>query len=273
VSIQQNTLSQGTYNASIILSLVGMHRKRLACQQRKAESFTVTRLHCGSARMGYQPSEDYGDRDSKGISLGTAMSISGAAASPNMGYHSSPLVTLLMTLFNALVRLVAGKSRLPGRRTVEGARAEIGASVINFRSLGPHRRRKPYVYLSDGGHFENLALYEMILRRCDTIVVVDAGADPDYQFEDLANALRKCRVDLGVTIHFDKPLDMRKGIERQRALRDRPYRIQLHRRNQCEERHANLLEVRARKHVVRRSGPIPFRSRRLSAAADVGSIL
>jgi hypothetical protein len=59
------------------------------------------------------------------------------------------------------------------------------------------------VYLSDGGHFENLALYEMIRRRCRTIVVVDAGCDPGRRFEDLGNALRKIRIDLGVEIEWE----------------------------------------------------------------------
>ena len=40
-----------------------------------------------------------------GISLGSAITISGAAASPNMGYHSSPFVTFILTLLN--VRLGA----------------------------------------------------------------------------------------------------------------------------------------------------------------------
>jgi hypothetical protein len=59
-----------------------------------------------------------------------------------------------------------------------------------------------WVYLSDGGHFENLGLYEMVLRRCHFILAVDASADPKYQYEDLANAIRKIRVDLGIPIEF-----------------------------------------------------------------------
>ena len=58
------------------------------------------------------------------------------------------------------------------------------------------------MYLSDGGHFENLGLYEMVLRRCRRIVVIDGGADPDYTFEDLANAVRKIRIDFGIEIEF-----------------------------------------------------------------------
>src|SRR5256885_4632316 len=61
-----------------------------------------------------------------------------------------------------------------------------------------------YVYLSDGGHFENLALYEMIRRRCRCIVVSDAGCDPNFGFEDLGNAVRKIGIDLGVDIGFGK---------------------------------------------------------------------
>jgi hypothetical protein len=56
------------------------------------------------------------------------------------------------------------------------------------------------VYLSDGGHFDNLGLLEMIVRRCHFIVLSDAGADPECAFEDLANAMRKIRIDLGVPI-------------------------------------------------------------------------
>ena len=46
-----------------------------------------------------------------GLSLGTALAISGAAASPNMGYNSSPLVTLMLALFNVRLGMVA---RQPG---------------------------------------------------------------------------------------------------------------------------------------------------------------
>ena len=72
--------------------------KNLAWQQRKAESFTFSPVSCGSWRLGYVPTTVYGG--SRGLRVGTAMAISGAAFNPNMGYNSSPLVTLLMTFFN-----------------------------------------------------------------------------------------------------------------------------------------------------------------------------
>jgi hypothetical protein len=74
--------------------------------------------------------------------------------------------------------------------------------------------QSPYIYLSDGGHFENMALFEMVLRRCRFIVVADAGADPDYQFEDLGNAVRKIRIDMGIPIEFEAiPIHRRADAE------------------------------------------------------------
>lgn len=206
---------------NMCLNLV--HGERLAWQERKAETFTVSRLHSGSARIGYQRSNTYGNAPGKhdseadrvqneGITLGTAMAISGAAASPNMGYHSSPLLAFLMTFFNARLGWWLANPDYPGRKYWSDRGPKSAINSLIAEALGNTDDRNPYVYLSDGGHFENLGLYEMVLRRCDTIVVIDAGADPRYQFEDLANAIRKIRVDLGVSIHFDKPVDMHRGL-------------------------------------------------------------
>src|SRR6185503_8302744 len=59
-----------------------------------------------------------------------------------------------------------------------------------------------YVYLSDGGHFDNLGLYEMVLRRCKVIVVSDASTDPKYNYDSLGMAIRKIRIDLGIPIEM-----------------------------------------------------------------------
>jgi hypothetical protein len=62
----------------------------------------------------------------------------------------------------------------------------------------------PYVYLSDGGHFENLGLYEMVRRRCRFMLICDAGCDPQCTLEDLGNAVRKIWIDLGVGVVFER---------------------------------------------------------------------
>jgi hypothetical protein len=70
--------------------------------------------------------------------------------------------------------------------------------------MGNTTDRYKYVNLSDGGHFENLGLYEMVLRRCHYIVVSDAGEDPECSFADLGEAIRKIRIDFGIAIDFDR---------------------------------------------------------------------
>ena len=44
----------------------------------------------------------------------------------------------------------------------------------------------------------------MVRRRCHLIIVSDAGQDPELAFADLANAVRKISIDLGVRIEFPK---------------------------------------------------------------------
>ena len=82
--------------------------KNLAWQERMAAPFTFSALHCGSGSSIFldgayratkpEQGKPYGAR--LGLTLGTAMAISGAAVSPNMGYNSSPGVAFLMAMFN-----------------------------------------------------------------------------------------------------------------------------------------------------------------------------
>jgi hypothetical protein len=180
--------------------------KNLAWQDRKAESFTFSALHSGSYCTGYRPSDRYGlHRDKKkAISLGTALAVSGAAASPNMGYHSSPAITFILALFNVRLGWWLGNPGPAGDRTYEKSGPTFAQRPLLAEAFGLTDDQHPYVYLSDGGHFENLGLYEMVLRRCRYIVVSDGGGDPEFNFEDLGNALSKIRVDLGISIQFEQ---------------------------------------------------------------------
>jgi hypothetical protein len=186
---------------NIALNLVG--GKELAWQERKARSFTVSPLHAGSNGLGYRDVKKYSvSIQAQGaLSLGTSMAISGAAVSPNMGYHSSPAVTFLLTLFNVRLGWWLGN---PGESAYKNPSPAFAPIPLIAETLGLTDSEHDYVYLSDGAHFENLALYEMALRRCRYIVVSDAGADPDFSFEDLGNAIRKIRTDLGIPIVFDE---------------------------------------------------------------------
>ena len=183
---------------------------RAGWQERRAQPFVLSPLHCGAAapEIGFRRSGSY----AAGVTLGGALAISGAAVSSSMGDLSSPPLTFLMTMFNARLGVWLGNPN--NARTWRRAEPVFGAGALLNELIGRATAERPYVYLSDGEHFENLALYEMVRRRCRTIVVSDAGCDPGYEFEDLANAIRKVRLDFGV------PIDFPEGIESLRAGAD-----------------------------------------------------
>ncbi|MGH7518279.1 MAG: patatin-like phospholipase family protein [Gemmatimonadales bacterium] len=174
---------------------------RLAWQERKAESFSISPLYCGNFHEGYRPSSDYG-APVGGISLGTALTISGAAANPNMGYHSSPAVTFLLGILNARLGAWLGNTNVHGQSAYRRPGPRWAVQPLFAELLGLTTSASKYVQLSDGGHFDNLGLYEMVLRRCRFVVVSDAGRDPSSGFEDLGNAIRKIRIDFGISVTF-----------------------------------------------------------------------
>jgi hypothetical protein len=192
---------------------------QLAWQQRQAASFMFSPYYCGfklpDTEIWYDTHHYTGEG---GPELGSLVSTSGAAASPNMGYHTNPVMGFIMTIFNARLGRWFGNplhdnyfNRLLMRFNCK------------LRLRNPPQRQSPfwnlfylikelitntgptsgYLYLSDGGHFENLGIYELVRRRCKLIVAIDAGADGCYEFEDLGNAIRKCKVDFGITIKLD----------------------------------------------------------------------
>ena len=238
----------------------------LAWQTRKAASFTMSGLHCGSWLLGYRRSYEYARNESKGdcgqlrfcnrpdvpcgdiskceypgssIRLGTAMAISGAAADPNMGYYSSSIVTFLLALFNVRLGWWLGNPGekgseydglifrqdgwicrnmpwlwkafnkiQPSRPFFEKSNPTVAVFPLLNETMGRTSKDKRFLNVTDGGHFENLGLYEMVLRRCKFIVLSDAAADEGFKFGDLSNAIEKCRVDLGVEIRFRKPFNI-----------------------------------------------------------------
>ena len=125
------------------IALNVVNAKRLAWQERKAESFTVTPLHCGTAELGYRPSDEYGDKQRGGMSLGTALAISGAAASPNMGYHSSPIVSLMLALFNVRLGWWLGQSGPKGAPHYYQSTGRWSRSCRSLRKCSASRPRPP----------------------------------------------------------------------------------------------------------------------------------
>lgn len=189
----------------------------LAYQERKAGAFLLSPLFCGF-QMPSATSEEGGGKDidayrpteefacaPRPITVGQAIATSGAAASPNMGYHSTPAFAFLMGVFNIRLGRWVGNPHAGDRKgaTWRKSAPKIGLFHLLREVFGLTDKKSGFVYLSDGGHFENLGIYELVRRRCRYIIACDAGADGGYGFEDLGNAIRKCRTDLGVEIDLD----------------------------------------------------------------------
>jgi hypothetical protein len=137
----------------------------------------------------------------EGLTLGKWVAISGAAFSTGLGSRTSIGLSLLAGLAN--VRL--GYWWNPGLKKLgRGFQDWFPVQAFLLKELlarFPGTAQSRW-YLSDGGHFENMACYELIRRRARTIILVDAEGDSDYTFEGLANLVRKARVDFGAEIEF-----------------------------------------------------------------------
>ncbi len=188
--------------------------------ERKAASFTATPFACGSAVLDradrardlpatggprgayirtsqYAGMETRGDRVSagRGPLLGGLLTISGAAVSPNWGYHSSRPIAFLMTLFNVRLGAWLPNPAVARRDDLKLAKPRNSVLALLSELGGRSTDVRQAIYLSDGGHFDNLGVYEMLRRRCARIVVIDAGQDEHCTFFDLGSVIRKAEVD------------------------------------------------------------------------------
>jgi hypothetical protein len=214
--------------------------KNAAWAERKAESFCATPLTVGAAMLRHpaQRLDDsqplgafartgvYAGKESRGDTkgndlgprLGSLLTISGAALSPNWGYHSSPLTAFVMTLFNVRLGAWLPNPGIASPDELRLAKPKNSVFALLCEMIGITTDTSQAVYLSDGGHFENLGLYEMLRRRCQRIVVIDAGQDGECEFFDLGNAIRKARIDLNVEVSMpDIHIVSRKELQDHKA--------------------------------------------------------
>ena len=147
--------------------------------------------------------------------LGEWMAISGAAFSTGLGQRTSYSFSFLAGLFNVRLGYWWDSAISPFRRRPSPLGLMewlgLGASTVfpaqsylldEFlaRFHGPAARQ--FWNLTDGGHFENTAVYELVRRRVHFIILCDCGADNGFVFDDAANLVRKARIDFDTEIRF-----------------------------------------------------------------------
>jgi hypothetical protein len=190
-------------------NMVTLDSSYMKLRARGGDNFILSPLYCGNAVTGWRGTKEYMGGD---MSLATAMAISGAAADPHgapggEGLTCNWSISLLMALFNVRLGYWAVNPN-PERNKCSFCFPNWfmqGWRELTGRGMDEKSR---FVHLADGGHFENLALYELIRRRVKTIVVCDGAADPDYTFVDFANFVEKVRVDFGANVDMPSFLKM-----------------------------------------------------------------
>jgi hypothetical protein len=168
---------------------------------RNGDFFLFSKHFSGSPMCGYYPTAELEEADPH-FDLGTAMAISGAAASSNMGWQTNNAIRLILTMANVRLgywlrnpRLGIEKTKkMPGPGPLYLFREMFASGMDESRS---------YLNLSDGGHIENLAVYELLRRRCKFIVCVDGGMEPGMECADLIRLERYAAIDLGIKLHYD----------------------------------------------------------------------
>jgi hypothetical protein len=172
---------------------------------RNADFFMFTRNYVGSDLTLFAPTPVMETIDQR-LDFATAMAISGAAVSANMGTQTVRLLSPTLALLNVRLGYWLRNPRDLAKDQNFGGRVyDISSRLIEkfylllemFNQLDETSRN---VYLSDGGHIENLGIYELLKRGCQLIVVVDAEADPSMSFGSLMKPERYARIDFGVRI-------------------------------------------------------------------------
>ncbi len=166
---------------------------------RDSDFFLFSRHFCGSPLLGYCPIGDLEKKDPH-LDLGTAMATSGAAASAYMGTGTIKELVFWLALLN--VRLGYW---LPNPRRLAELPDGLGPRPFSlWRELfGGIDEKGKFVNLSDGGHIENLGIYELLRRRCKFIIAIDGEADPDMTFPGLMTLIRYAQIDFGICIRMD----------------------------------------------------------------------
>ena len=172
---------------------------------RQSDFFFFSKRYTGSTRTGFLATDEMESLDGN-IDLGTAMAISGAAAAPNRGVTTVKSLVFIMTLLNIRLGYWLPNPRIGGDPSwLERLklRRGPGPKYVLKEALGRVDERADFVNVSDGGHIENLGIYELLRRRCSVIVAVDGAADPSMSFNSLVKLQLYARLDMGIEIEID----------------------------------------------------------------------
>lgn len=174
----------------------GPHSKGSSSSPRGMGYFLFSEKYTGCEELGYYPTKDM-ESANRDVTLGTAMAISGAAVSPQMGNNAAGFAGKLLSLANIRMNYWL---RNP---VANGVFKQPGLVYLFKEYLNLTTMNDDYVYLSDGGHIENLALFELFRRRCRYIIAIDGEADSLMTRAAINRIIRLARQDLQIELKID----------------------------------------------------------------------
>lgn len=181
-----------------------VHDEDQKAASRGGDNFLISPFFVGSTCTGWQATGKYIELNGP-FTLASAMAASGAAANASAGYIGTgitmnPLVSAVMSLLNVRLGLWVGN---PGRRSSRRIRS-IPTFLMTgiYAGFSKHRRDSKFLELTDGGHFENLGLYELVRRKLEIILIVDGEEDPSISLSSLVSATRRIEQDFGARLDF-----------------------------------------------------------------------
>ena len=193
---------------NVALNLQGSDARDL--RGRNADFFFFSSQYIGGPRTGYVKTEIIEEKDPH-LNLGTAMAVSAAAAAPNMGTYTMGGLRSIITLLNIRLgywlpnpfKVINKLKSADGKNENGSGRVRMGPMTLFYEFFGSLNEKRKYVNLSDGGHIENMGIFELLRRRCKYIISVDGAADKEMGFENFLQLIRYARIDMGIEVEID----------------------------------------------------------------------
>lgn len=179
-----------------------------AATARRAGSFVFSTDYVGGPDVGWVRTADYIDRlprsRRKDVTVLATMAISGAAFSPGMGKKSMGAIGGLLAIVNARLGVWLPNPRavtaIPSGEKWPGRWRRPGWLWWAREVIGRFRGDDAYLYVSDGGHWENLGIIELLRRGCNHVYLISAAGDGEQGFSTIGEAIALAREELGIEI-------------------------------------------------------------------------
>ena len=214
---------------------------------RSVTSFTFSPYAMGGPLVGGVPTDKFEeriviDRRMHDLTLAAAVATSGAAISPSMGKETRGAFRFLLGLANVRLGVWVPNPRRINKwmkevdqappdqsltplsrdpRAVEDSRPQVprgklrsprpGAKYLIKELFGWTSVNDAYLYVTDGGHYENLGLVELLRRGCTQIYCFDASGGK--KLSALGDAIALARSELDVEIENLDPSDLEEDDE------------------------------------------------------------